>query len=290
MLVHLTPEPTLPARTVILGSAGFVGGAIRTRLAQAGADVLGLPSRDLDLLAPDAAQTLRGTLRAGDRLVFVSAIAPCKDAASLEKNVRMATAVCAACADVELEQLVYISSDAVYPDDENPVSEKSIAGPGSLHGGMHLVRELALRQSLSAPVAILRPSLLYGALDPHNGYGPNRFRRLAEEGSEIRLFGEGEETRDHVFIDDLAELTFRVLEHRSEGVLNIATGQSRSFGDVAKAVVQIFESPSAIVGTPRQNPVTHRQFDITATHKAFPSFRYTPLEEGLRQTRERAPS
>ena len=29
------------------------------------------------------------------------------------------------------------------------------------------------------PVGILRPTLVYGANDPHNGYGPNRFRRLA---------------------------------------------------------------------------------------------------------------
>jgi nucleoside-diphosphate-sugar epimerase len=37
--------------------------------------------------------------------------------------------------------------------------------------------------------------------DPHNGYGPNRFRRLAAGGEEIVLFGEGEERRDHVQVE-----------------------------------------------------------------------------------------
>ena len=288
MLVHLDANARLEDRTVILGAAGFVGGAIRARLESAGADVLGLSSKDLDLLAPDAAEALRGILRDGDRLVFVSALAPCKDAPTLSRNVRMAEAVCAGSAGIELSQLVYVSSDAVYADDENPVSEKSAAAPSSLHGAMHRVRELMVQHGVSAPLAILRPSLLYGALDPHDGYGPNRFRRLAREGSDIRLFGDGEETRDHVFIDDVGELALAVLRHKSEGTLNLATGQSTSFGDVARKVVEIFESESAVVGTPRQNPVTHRHFDITATHKAFPSFRYTPLEEGLRKTRERA--
>ena len=65
---------------------------------------------------------------------------------------------------------------------------------------MHLVREVMLRSALTAPLAILRPTLLYGAADPHNGYGPNRFRRLAAAGQDIVLFGEGEEQRDHVLI------------------------------------------------------------------------------------------
>jgi hypothetical protein len=36
-----------------------------------------------------------------------------------------------------------------------------------------------------------------------------------------------------------------------------------------------------VVGTPRQNPVTHRHFDVTAALKSFPTFRYTPVETSL---------
>ena len=100
---------------------------------------------------------------------------------------------------------------AVYGDEPLPLSEASAAAPGSLHGAMHLARELAFKAELKAPLAVLRPTLIYGAADPHNGYGPNRFRRLANEGTDIVLFGEGEERRDHVAVDDVAELSHVLL-------------------------------------------------------------------------------
>src|SRR5207248_3421831 len=126
--------------------------------------------------------------------------------------------------------------DAVYADDANPVTERSSCQPSSMHGMMHTARELMLKSELKLRLAILRPSLLYGARDPHNGYGPNRFRRLAAKGEAITLFGEGEEKRDHVHIADVAALSSAVLHHRSTGTLNIATGKSTSFREVAEMV------------------------------------------------------
>ena len=81
--------------------------------------------------------------------------------------------------------------------------------------------------------------LIYGAKDPHNGYGPNRFRRLAAKGEAITLFGEGEEKRDHVHIADVAALVSAALHHRSTGMLNIATGKSTSFREVAEMIVAL---------------------------------------------------
>ena len=150
-----------------------------------------------------------------------------------------------------------------------------------MHGMMHAARELMLKSEIKAPLAILRPSLLYGARDPHNGYGPNRFRRLAAKGEPIALFGEGEESRDHVYIEDVARLAALAVMRRSRGVLNVATGVSTSFFDIAEMVVALAKMPAPIRGTPRQNPITHRHFDITECLKAFPQFRYTPLRDGL---------
>ena len=101
---------------------------------------------------------------------------------------------------------------------------------------MHLARELMLKATVKAPFAVVRSTLIYGEGDPHNGYGPNRFRRLAAAGQEIVLFGEGEERRDHVLVDDVAEIVCRVIEHRSRGTLNIATGEVYSFRDIAERV------------------------------------------------------
>jgi nucleoside-diphosphate-sugar epimerase len=137
---------------------------------------------------------------------------------------------------------------------------------------------------LKAPLAILRPSLLFGAADPHNGYGPNRFRRLAAAGEDIVLFGEGEERRDHVFIDDVAELAVRVLYRRSTGVLNVATGEVHSFRTIAEKVVALSGRRSTIRSAPRSGPMPHngyRPFDIAACRAAFPDFKFTSLDEGL---------
>jgi nucleoside-diphosphate-sugar epimerase len=149
---------------------------------------------------------------------------------------------------------------------------------------MHLAREVMLKSVVKAPLAVLRPSLLYGAADPHNGYGPNRFRRLAAAGQEIVLFGDGEERRDHVLIDDVAELITRTLVHRSAGTLNVATGDVHSFRDIAERTVAMAQTPVAVRGTPRVGAMPHngyRPFDPAATRQAFPDFRYTPLADGL---------
>src|SRR5262249_49808644 len=112
-------------------------------------------------------------------------------------------------------------------------------------------------------------------------------RRLAEKGEAITLFGEGEEKRDHIHIDDVGRLTALVLSHRSAGALNVATGISTSFREVAERVAALYPTKVAVKGTLRQNPITHRHFDIAACFKAFPQFRFTLLAEGISQVLKR---
>jgi nucleoside-diphosphate-sugar epimerase len=104
---------------------------------------------------------------------------------------------------------------------------------------------------------------------------------MAHKEGRITLFGEGEEMRDHILVDDVVALTLRVLRHRSAGTLNLATGRSVTFAELAQRVAALFDRPIEIVGTPRQNPITHRHFDVIALRKAFPTFSFTPLDVGL---------
>jgi nucleoside-diphosphate-sugar epimerase len=278
MLEHLTAESRKPARVVVIGAAGFVGGAVAARLERDGVPVVRVGRKEVDLLSPEAADKLSKLIAHGDAVVAAAAKAPCKDSAMLVDNMVMARAMVRALASAS--HVINISSDAVYADSAAPLTEASCAEPGSLHGAMHLAREVMFRAEVKAPLAILRPSLLYGAADPHNGYGPNRFRRLAAEGKAIVLFGEGEERRDHVYIGDVAELVARVLYHRRTGVLNIATGQVHSFREIAERFT------SKVKGTPRSGPMPHngyRPFDPTGVRKAFPDFRFTPLDEALKR-------
>ena len=284
MLEHLNASSRPPRRVVVVGAAGFVGNAIAARMEHDGVPVLRIVRQQVDLSATGAGPRLAAMLKAGDSVVAAAAKAPCKDADMLVDNMVMARALAQACSSVDLAHVINISSDAVYADSPGPLDENSCASPGSLHGVMHLAREVILANTVKAPLANLRPSLLYGAGDPHNGYGPNRFRRMAEKGEEIVLFGEGEERRDHVYIDDVAELAARVLYRRSRGTLNIVTGWVHSFRDIAGKVVASSGKNAAIRSTTRSGPMPHngyRPFDPAGTRQAFPDFCYTPLDEGL---------
>jgi len=286
MLDHLNVRPTKPTRVVIIGAGGFVGGTIQRRLEADGVKTLPLARKDLDLLADEASAKLKDLLRPTDSIVMVSAVAPAKTVPMLMQNLKMAETVCVALADVEIAHLVYISSDAVYVDDANPVTERSVCAPTTIHGMMHATRELMLNSSTKAPVAMLRPTLIYGATDPHNGYGPNRFRRQAAKGETVAIFGEGEERRDHVLVDDVAKITALVLEHRSAGALNVVTGVSTSFSEIAQVIAKQYGVK--VASHTRQGPrphLLHRFFDITNCLKAFPTFHYTPLAEGLERVR-----
>lgn len=285
MLEHLTSSPQAPERVVIIGAGGFVGGAIMKHLAAKGVDTLGLTRQDVDLMNEDAGSRLAGHLRSSDAVVAISAVAPVKNLDMLKDNLSIISAIAEALKTVPVSHVVNIGSDAIYADSPDPLSETSCASPGSHHGIMHLTREVTLKEAAGdTPFATLRPTLIYGAADPHNGYGPNRFRRLAAEGQEIVLFGEGEERRDHVWVEDVAELAVRMLVHKSHGVLNAATGTVISFRDVAEAVAGHFAEPVPIKGSPRSGPMPHngyRPFDPAATLKAFPDFAYTQPEEGF---------
>jgi nucleoside-diphosphate-sugar epimerase len=286
MMRHLHPSPAPPARTVVIGAAGFVGGAVMRRLASAGAPALGLTRGEIDLLADDAGERLEALLQQGDAVVAVAARAPCKNAELFLDNARIVRGLVAGLKRAAISHLVNISSDAVYGDEPVPLSEALAPAPASLHGAMHLAREIALSGEIDAPIAHIRPTLVYGAADPHNGYGPNQFRRKANRGEPIVLFGEGEERRDHVAVEDVAELVWRVLAHRSVGVLNAATGVVTSFREVAETAVALSGRPVEIKGSPRKGPMPHngyRPFDPSATASAFPDFRYTPLSDGLAQ-------
>ena len=284
MLHHLHTQEFLPHRVIVLGGGGFIGGAILRGLRKNGIACLCLGRPDFDLLNPGAADQLSQTLDAKDTLVFVSAKAPCKNMDMLKDNNQMAHAVLEALKKQPVAHVVYISSDAVYKDSTSPLTEDSCAEPGSLHGVMHLTREVALRQEFAGPVASVRATLVYGLDDPHNGYGPNRFRRLAAAGQVIVLFGEGEEQRDHVDVEDIAELVLKIILWRSSGIANAVSGQIVSFRALAQFAVDEFSSKSVIRGTPRKGPMPHnglRLFDNSAVLKAFPGFRFKGWQEGL---------
>jgi UDP-glucose 4-epimerase len=287
MLTLNFAQPTLPERVVVMGAGGFVGSASASKLRTLGVHPVALTRKDVDLLAEDAGGKLATHLTPSTALIVTSALAPVKSTPMLLDNLRMIQAVLEAVKSKPVAHLVYISSDAVYEDSDQPMSESSSTAPGSLHGVMHLAREIALKSELPhIPLAFIRPTLIFGADDPHNGYGPNRFMRLAKASREITLFGEGEERRDHIFIDDVAEIVARVVLHRATGVLNAATGMLSSFREIAEMAAAQYAPPVSVTGTPRVGAMPHngyRAFDVALLRGLFPDLTPTTLLAGLRR-------
>lgn len=284
MLEITQKTPINPKRVVIIGGGGFVGGSLGRLLSEKNIPVLSITRANTDLCAAASAEYLAGAIEDGDVVVNAAAIAPCKNLEQLTANIRIIQHVQAALLGKKLAHLINISSDAVYGDLENPISERAVPAPGGYHGIMHLIREIAINTQGGCAVTHVRPTLIYGSQDPHNGYGPNRFARQALAGGDIPLFGKGEERRDHIFIGDLAALLWRIIAHKAIGDVNAATGQTHSFHALAELAVALAQSPSTIRYLDRSGPMPHngfRPFDVGTITRTFPDFRFTAIEEGM---------
>ncbi len=293
MIRHDLPVSKKPSRVVILGGSGFIGRNLSRELAEAGVESRAVSSAEIDLCDPAGAMTALGKLlKSTDSLVIASAVTPDKgrETKVQMKNLVMGQTLCDFLERAPLAHVVYLSSDAVYDDALSFVNEASSSSPSSFYGITHFGRERMLADVLKksgTPLLILRPSILYGSDDTHNSYGPNRFFRTAVSSQKITLFGNGEEKRDHVFVQDACRLMTRCLSRRSRGILNVATGKSISFWEAAGMIQKLFEGKIQIETTPRVNPITHRHYDITAILEAFPDFSFTPVEKGLAETHQK---
>lgn len=282
MISHHNQTSTKPSRVVLIGARGFIGAAVHQELDSQSIPILALSSNDIDLTETMASDLLASMIHPSDSVVMLSAITPDKgrDIATLMKNLTMMQTVCSALEKSACSHLIYFSSDAVYDSGESNVSEETPASPPDLYGVMHYAREIMARSLAETPVLVLRPTVVYGPDDTHNSYGPNRFRRAALNDKKIALFGGGEETRDHIYVGDVAKLTVRCLLQKTIGTLNVATGISTSFHHIAEIVANVITGVEVIT-TPRANPITHRHYIGTNMIKAFPDFRFVKPEEGI---------
>jgi nucleoside-diphosphate-sugar epimerase len=271
-------------RAVVLGGTGFLGRALCTELHRLGFDVEPMGSRALDLGAPDAASHLR-ELTAGATLVLASAVAPPRGQTvdGLDANLAIVTSVVRAL-DAGVSRCVYVSSDAVYDWSSDPLTEVSPVAPDGLYGIAKYAGERLLASACAGtgvPLLVLRTTGVFGPDDPHGAYGPNRFVRQSLAEGAVTLFGAGEEERDHLWIDDFAALAGALVTRGAEGVLNLATGTSRSFASIVQELDSLLPFALRIEHAARTRPVTHRRFDVRRLRAAVPEHRPTPFREAL---------
>ena len=290
MLVHLNKKSEKKNRVIILGAKSFISKAVQFILKQKKIPYIPLSKKNFDLRKKSTLAKLKKKIKISDTLIFISAEAPVKNKKMFINNLVMCTTVCKLIKKKPVSHLIYISSDAVYKDSNKPLNEDSITQPNSLHGLMHITRETMLKNSFKGPLCILRPTLIYGKNDPHNGYGPNRFFRQSKSGNNILLFGKGEELRDHVWVGDVARIIVKVVLKKSYGVLNIATGKVISFSKIAKQIIKAYKTRSKIKYIKRTGPMPHngyRAFNIKNTKKAFNNFNFFEFAKDFKKVIDR---
>lgn len=285
MLQNINKKKQKPKRVVVIGSKGFLGRHVCNALKKAQIATIGISRDEIDFLNEKASKNLKNLLNKGDVVVACAAKAPAKNINDLKLNLSIAQSIYDAVNEIDIAHFVNISSDAVYCDEPLPLNEYSSTSPSSFHGIMHLAREV-LFSGLACPTTNIRPTLIFGADDPHNGYGPNSFLRLALTNQKISLFGNGEERRDHIFVNDVANLVLMVILFKSVGCINAVTGTVLSFREIASLILEKTNSQSKIQGTKRTSPMPHngiRTFDNSEIFRAFPDFQvgsfYDRVEE-----------
>ena len=273
-------------RVVILGSGGIISSNLQKILKQRGINITTIGRSKLDLKKKNASKKLKKKIKNNDVVVFIAAEAPVKNIGMFINNIKICKTVCDSLEKKKIKHLVYISSDAVYEDVKRKISEKSNTLPSSLHGTMHLTRELMLKDKFKKILCILRPTLIYGPGDTHNGYGPNRFINLALQNKSISIFGNGEEKRDHVYITDVVNIIVKCIINKRLGIFNVATGKVYSFKYLANRIINLSKSKSKLIKIKRKGPMPHngyRPFNINLIKNNFKNIKMFSIENGIKK-------
>ena len=268
-------------RIVILGKNGFIAKNLIKLLKEKKKNYLAFSKKTLNLEKKNSVKALKKIIKSNDQIVFISAVAPVKDNLMLTKNILILNHVVEALKEAKFKQILYVSSDAVYDDDADIITENTSRTPVSLHGNMHLLREKTLTNFFDDKLCIIRPTLIYGKDDPHNGYGPNKFLRQTLNSIDISIFGKGEEQRDHVHVKDVVSTIFHCLQNNFRGNLNVTSGNVISFMNIAKECIKKNKKVKIKLIT-RNGPMPHggyRKFNIRKIKKYVNTEKFTKLKD-----------
>lgn len=248
-------------RIIILGSNSFIAKETINKLEGEKINLVKISRKNINLENNDSIKKLKKIYKKNDKIIFVAAKAPVKNIKMLSENLKICENVLKSLEGVNFNQLLYVSSDAVYSDSKSKITEDSLTVPDSYHGFMHLMRERML-STFTKKLTIIRPTLVFGNKDPHNGYGPNMFIRNAQSNYNIRLFGKGEERRDHIYVKDVANIIFACLKKNKFGIFNAVSGSVISFYKISQLIKKKYNVK--IEFTKRKGPMPHngyRAFD-----------------------------
>ena len=301
---------------LITGAAGFLGSSLANNLAREGHQVRGLDdlsTGDPQALSPDVHFT-RGDV--GDRpklwtlLQEVDVVYHFAARVSVPEsvlyprdyntvNVGGTVALMEAMRDVGVRRVVLASSGAVYGDlAEQPLRESVTPNPRSPYAVSKLAAEYYVRTI----------GRLWGietvSLRVFNAYGPGQhlpashppvvpyFLRQAQRGGTLVVHGDGNQTRDYVYVDDVisAMVAASTAPNVDGLVINVGSGGETSLRDLVKAVLDVTGGkPEVLYNSQTSGGVSRMAADLSLAQEKLSYRPSIKLEDGLRLTLQRDP-
>jgi len=291
---------------LVTGATGFVGSHLCRELIQRGYCVVALsrtgrtqniesllPQKEFDLQIGDIRDVsmLRNMMRNKRIKAIFHLAAWVPDNGNLadpfmcfDVNARGTLNVLNAAYLSDVDVFIYSSSMSVYsePPEYLPVDEDHPARPSTIYGVSKLEGELYCQlYSKTMNITVLRYSGVYGPGERESDAIP-AFIKQALDNRPITINGDGTQTSDFAWVEDIVQGSLSALEKNKPGVYNIGSGEEISVNDLAKRIINYTNPKSEIVLTGEDS---ERSFpfilDIT---KARRTFGYSPrsFDEGLR--------
>ncbi len=210
-------------------------------------------------------------------------------------NVGGTLKVLTAARDAGVQKVVFASSTSVYGNSEDlPKREEMEADPISPYAVTKYVGELYCKifsEIHHLPTLALRYFNVFGPnQDPKSEYAAvvPRFISRALSGESPIIYGDGEQSRDFIFVEDVVSANLLAAESKTQGrSLNIASGQSITVNELAGMLNEILELKLEPAYQPaRQGDVRDSQADVTRASQLIDFDAKISVREGLCRTVE----
>ncbi len=298
-------------RYLITGAAGFLGSALANRLTTDGHVVLGLDdlSTGDQKVLTNQVQFVKGDvndrpklwslLQDVDCVYHLAAKVSVPESVLYPReyntvNVGGTVTLMEAMRDVGVRRVVFISSGTVYGNQPvQPVTESAIPNPRVPYAVSKLAAEYYVR-SIGALWGIetvcLRVFNAYGPgqhIPPvHTPVIPNFLRQAWENGT-IVVHGDGNQTRDYVYVDDVVDamVSASTAPEVNNLIINIGSGKEVSVRDLARMSVEVTGGHPEVVYNPRnEGGISRLCADINLAHEKLGFAPKTDLVDGLAST------
>ncbi|MFA7148933.1 MAG: GDP-mannose 4,6-dehydratase, partial [Syntrophomonadaceae bacterium] len=220
--------------------------------------------------------------------VGVSQQEPCLDA---DSNIMGTLKLLTYATKYKVKKIVFASSAAIYGNPLYlPVNEQHPALPLSFYGLSKYTAECYIRMfaaTFGLRYSILRFSNVYGSRQPTTGEGGviaqfiSRFRK----GEAPVIYGDGEQTRDFIYVGDVVAACCRALYMGDNQTLNISTGKAVSINQLCQLVENINGcSPQPFYNPWRDGDILHSVLDNSKARNLLLWNPRSSLKDGLEKT------